>query len=189
MIRKKRTIFFNSIIIALLLTIGFGCTPSIRRMMPNMDKAKLSHNNKSIKILEASGQKIKNAGHIFDVQLTNLNSKKLTKLIRVSFEKSGMFKKVVLDGSADYALTANIKYQAQRSDTYAAVESLIRIQYEIYQVNTNQVIWQDEIVSKNTVKFFQKLNGKSRAVKSLEGAVKKNMTELINKVSQINFLP
>jgi len=169
----------------LLLLISVGCSPSIKRMIPNTNNLTLNSKQKSIKILEATGNKVEKGKLIMSVQLMNLEPEDLTILIRDSFTKTGLFSKVVLSGEADYTLSANIKYQSQRAHTNAAVETFLRIEYKIINYDQTQVVWEEEIGSSNDVKITQKLNGITRSVHSFEGAVRQNIERLIQKISKL----
>ena len=166
-----------------------GCgSLSVDRMIPEHQKMNFKTNGYTIIIGAITARSPENMDRMSDHLLfgdnIKLDSETLKKAITVMMEQSQLFKNVVMVGKADYELNANIALQGQRVLYSMTTESLIKISYKLVKVDSNEIIWQEDINTTGSCTIKEAYPAVTRANTAVERAVKKNLLQCIKGISK-----
>lgn len=157
--------------IAALLLVGCGGI-EVKDMVPESTDTGGKRFEQSLKIVEPiGGQK-----SVFGVQ-DYVENQEMHGALMGAFEKANLFASVTDSGTADLELHTEIIEVAPSGGfnfTFAFVT-----QYWLVDPKTGEEIWRKGINSRNEEKLSETWSGSSRAVKALEGAVRDNISRLI----------
>lgn len=171
-----------------LLVFLNGCASlSVEKMVPEPGKMKLITKNNTIKIgsitaNDEDGMKRMEKFLLFGGNI-KLESEILKKALAASIKNSQLFKRVVLSGTADYEINANIDLQGQRALYSGKVESLIKINYELVKYISNEIVWKKDFKTTGNCTIEEVYPAVERTNTAVERAVNKNLLKCIYGIS------
>lgn len=179
---------FRFLALPIFLVSLYGCASlSPEKMVPEHSKMNFKTNNYTLKIGAITANYEEGIERMEDFLLFGDNIKidgeTLKKAITAMMEKSLLFKNVVLVGSADYELNANIDLQGQRALYSGKIESLIRISYDLIKISSNEIVWKDDFNTTGGCTIQEAYPAVTRTNTAVERAVKKNLLKCIKAIS------
>lgn len=182
---KTRTFVALSILSIFL----FGCASlSVEKMVPDNNKMNFKKHDKTIKIGVVTVNNEEGIERMDDFLLfgdnIKLDNQILKEAITAMIEQSQLFKTVVLEGTADYEINANIDLQGQRALYSGTIESLIKISYELVDVGFNESVWKNGFKTTGSCTIQEAYPAVTRTNTAVERAVKKNLLKCINEISK-----
>lgn len=99
-----------------------------------------------------------------------------------ALQKSGLFRAVVTEGSADLEMSAEFVAQGQGAGlNYLAA---LVVEYLIVDSTSQDEVWSDSFNSRHEVTVGQSISGATRTVKAAEGSVRKNLEQLLHSLGE-----
>ncbi len=157
--------------IAALLLAGCGGI-EVKDMVPESTNTTGKRFEQSLKIVEPIGGR----KSVFAVQ-DYVENQEMHETLMGAFEKANLFASVTDSGSADLELHTEIIEVAPSGGfnmTFAFVT-----QYWLVDPTSGEEIWRKGINARNEERLSETWSGSARAVKALEGAVRDNISRLI----------
>jgi len=169
---RINTLFFT--ISVCLLTAALGCanTPSSTKMVPAFDYSKLPRTGKTLSIVPPRVQEQKRA----DTSSRKIKAEDFQAALLRCLQSSGMFRQILVQYDGDYQLHAEIVSPKVIPGFTANV--VLFVHYSLTDTVSKETVWKEGIVSQ-----YNGYGGDLTAV--LEGAVRANLTNLLQKISQV----
>lgn len=156
---------------ALLLT---GCGgPAVKNMVPETTPLATPRFDATIFVGAVSGAQKETFGGPSQVQ-----NDRFRETLAESLRASGLFRAVVPAEPAKYRITADLVAQGQAEGL--DYEQALVVEYVITDTSTSTVAWRQGFNSKHKVTLAQEFAGAARTVKAQEGAVRKNLKQLLD---------
>jgi len=167
--------------IVLLAIALAGCSGiDTKRMVPEHSERSASRFDYSLKIVQPiGGQK-----SVFGVQ-DYVENGELHDALLNTMSGSGLFASVTDKGNADRELHSEIIAVAP-SGGYNMTFAFVT-QYWIIDPANGDEVWRKGINARHEVKVSETWSGSARAVQALEGAVRKNLQQLVEELSSAEF--
>ena len=164
-------------VIAFLAIALAGCSGiDTRRMVPEQSAQPAPRFDYSLKVVQpVGGQK-----SVFGVQ-DYVENRELHDALLNTMTGSGLFASVTDEGKADRELHSEIIAVAP-SGGYNMTFAFVT-QYWIIDPTTGDEVWRKGINARHEVKVSETWSGSARAVQALEGAVRKNLQQLVEALS------
>ena len=96
---------------------------------------------------------------------------------------TGLFTEVKTDGVADYSLSSEVIGQRMLGTMYNITLFLIR--YELTDLNSNKVLWRENVFSHHELSAADVFMGMERTKQTVEVGTRKNMAQLGTKVGEV----
>ena len=176
--RKNIDCGYSIIAMAIAALFLAGCGGiEVKRMVPESTNTSGKHFDQSLKIVEPiGGQK-----SVFGVQ-DYVENQEMHGALMGAFEQASLFSSVTDSGTADLELHTEIIEVAPSGGfnmTFAFVT-----QYWLVDTKTSEEIWRKGINARNEERVSETWSGAARAVKALEGAVRDNISRLIEELAK-----
>ncbi len=183
---KQRVLIILAIVFTFLL-LSSCASLSVEKMIPEHSNMNFRKNEYIIKIGEITANNPEDMEAMSDFLLfgdnIKLDSKTFKNAITTMLKQSQLFKNVVMKGVADYELKANIELQGQRALYSMTIESLIKVNYELLKVGSNEIVWRDAINTTGRCTVKEEYPAVTRTNTAVERAVKKNLLKCITEIS------
>ncbi len=164
---------FPTVLLAVVALILAGCGGiEVKDMVPESTDTGGKRFEQSLKIVEPIGGR----KSVFGVQ-DYVENGEMHGALMGAFEKANLFASVTDSGTADLELHTEIIEVAPSGGmnmTFAFVT-----QYWLVDPKTGDEIWRKGVNARNEEKLSETWSGAARAVKALEGAVRDNISRLI----------
>jgi len=168
-------------LLILLALVCTGCPLSVKSeaMLPLVPMAvHKSTSDIAIAVLGATDVSAPKPIHISDEDFTQS--------LRESFEKSGLFRKVVTDTQAAYQLQAvfvQMDEQIFGLDMTASME----VNYTLASTSPKKVLWEKGVATSHTTAFGESLISATRLRLATEGAARRNIEQAIQEISKLKL--
>ena len=166
-------------VVAALLLAGCGGI-EVKDMVPESTNTSGMRFEQSLKIVEPIGGR----KSVFGVQ-DYVENQEMHGALMAAFQKSNLFSSVTDSVSADLELHTEIIEVAPSGGfnmTFAFVT-----QYWLVDPKTGEEIWRKGINARNEERLSDTWSGAARAVKALEGAVRDNISRLIDELAEADL--
>lgn len=152
-------------------------------LVPPHPVAAARHLDRTLRVAPVTREKTRAAGSDLGAQFV-IDSEPFQEALVASFEDSGIFGGVEPAGPADYELRAHIVSQQTQLSGFATTTSTVVVSYRLRESAGDQEVWHDTIVSQASVedRGVEGLSGSSR--KSLERAAQRNISEMLEELSE-----
>ena len=170
MVNTIKTYLALAGIVSLLLS---SCTSlSEERMVPEFKKTAYESSQKKLRVNVLVG-----VFHYVEsgFQQENLDAEMLQKALVLTMDRSRIFKEIVFSEQSDYELIAEKKRQT--------IKVVLGISYKLKDSKTNELLWQEEILTLGMCTIKEAYNGYTRCNTALERALKKSLKKSLKKIS------
>jgi len=170
-----KTILF--LLVAAAIT-GCATPASVTHMVPPIDTASLISTDKTLMVAEVRGGEKTNP-----MGFSKIESEGFQEALLYTLNGSGMFKRVFVGERGDYELRTEII--SQKLNPGFTMTAVLFVNYRLIETQSNKELWEESILSQYDAEFKEAFVGVERAKKANEGAVRDNLTQLLNKLSDI----
>ncbi len=170
------------ILFLLVILIMSGCAeryiPTEEKMIPTVTRSNYFSSDKMLRL--ESGEELRDEKTEFWTGDFKIDPE-FEDALRKALTDSGIFKQIVTDQKADYQL----KYEILSQEVQISFKSTatVFIYYSLIEITTNQVVWEESLVSQYSVGIEKALERPLRARLAKEGAVRDNLSQLLEKLS------
>lgn len=171
--RSKYTTQLAYAVVALLMT---GCSIKTEGLIPDQPVETGRQIDKTVKVMPVEGGHASKFGR--EAYITN---EQYRDALQQTLVDSRVFSQVVDSGAADWELHSEIitiTTEAGLSPTYAIV-----VQYWLVDPKTGMEFWRKGINTRHHVEWNEAFAGGTRIIMAVEGATKKNLTQLVQALS------
>ncbi|MEZ5542100.1 MAG: hypothetical protein R3F42_08655 [Pseudomonadota bacterium] len=157
-----------------------ACSIKTEGLIPDRPVAVTRQIDKTVRVMEVAGGHASKFGR--EAYITNTQYQEA--LYR-TLADSLLFSRVVDSGDADWNLHSEIitiTTEAGISPTYAIV-----VQYWLVDPRTGEEIWRKGINTRHHVEWNEAVAGGTRVIMAVEGATKKNLTQLVQALASANL--
>jgi hypothetical protein len=166
----------TQLVIAFLALLIAGCSIKTEGLIPDQPVHTGRQIDKTVKVMPVEGGHASRFGR--EAYITN---EQYRDALRQTLVDSRIFSQVVESGSADWELHSEIitiTTEAGISPTYAIV-----VQYWLVDPQSGKEIWRKGINTRHHVEWNEAFAGGTRIIMAVEGATKKNLTQLVQALS------
>lgn len=171
--RNEIASMYSTTFLAIASLVLAGCGGiAVKDMVPESTDIGGKHFEQSLKIVEPiGGQK-----SVFAVQ-DYVENPEMHGALMGAFEKANLFASVTDSGTADLELHTEI-IEVAASGGFNMTVAFVT-QYWLVDPRSGDEIWRKGINARNEERLSETWSGSARAVKALEGAVRDNISQLI----------
>lgn len=165
----------NALLISSVLLLS-GCAISAKGLIPDPPVLPQRQIQKTVMVMPVEGGHASKFGR--EAYITN---EQYHEALRQALIDSKVFTQVVASGPADLKLHSEIitiTTEGGVSPFYAIV-----VQYWVTNSATSEEVWQTGINTRHQVKWNEAFAGGTRIIMAVEGATKKNLTQLIEELA------
>jgi hypothetical protein len=169
MVKNHRT---TPLLIAALALLIAGCSIKTEGLIPDQPVEAGRQIDRTVKVMPVEGGHASKFGR--EAYITNAQ---YGEALHRTLVDSRIFNRVVESGDADWDLHSEIitiTTEAGVSPTYAIV-----VQYWLVDEKTGEEIWRKGINTRHHVNWNEAFAGGTRIIMAVEGATKKNLTQLV----------
>ncbi|MCB1870125.1 MAG: hypothetical protein KDI43_16810 [Gammaproteobacteria bacterium] len=169
---RHRTCFM----LIFLTLVLFGCSIKTEGLIPDQPIETARQFDKTVKVMEVEGGHASKFGR--EAYITN---EQYRDALFQTLMDAKIFSGVAKSGNADWNLHSEIitiTTEAGVSPTYAIV-----VQYWLVDPQTGEEIWRKGINTRHHVNWNEAFAGGTRIIMAVEGATKKNLTQLVQELS------
>jgi hypothetical protein len=165
--------------------LAAGCAALVNPelMVPKLSARPAARIDKTVAVAKVTGGKE-------DIPLTDqfmfeIGNEQFQAALIQTLDASGLFRSVLRTGTSDYQLEARIvSRQPQRAGFLTVTSSLI-VNYRLRETSSGRDVWHETIISQETAEGAPFTEGVPGAIKkSLAGAARQNLAEMIAKLSR-----
>ena len=156
-----------------LILLIAGCSITTEGLIPDQSLETRRQINKIVKVMPVEGGHASKFGR--EAYITN---EQFGEALQQTLADSRIFNRVIESGDADWDLHSEIitiTTEAGISPTYAIV-----VQYWLIDERTGEEIWRKGINTRHHVNWNEAFAGGTRIIMAVEGATKKNLTQLVH---------
>ena len=181
--RAPRNTFSRSVVGAVLATLALlqtGCAIKTDGLVPDPPVGVETRLDSSVRVMPVAGGRPSSFGR--EAYITNAQYREA--LYRTLVD-AGLFREVVLDGDTDWQLHSEIitiTTEGGVSPLYAIV-----VQYWLVDPRSGDEVWRKGINTRHQVKWNEAFAGATRIIRAVEGATKKNLTQLVTELSRADL--
>lgn len=158
--------------------LSCAAAPDVTNMIPSPPPTTV-HTDKVLRVGEVTGGQTTNP-----LMQSMIDDAGFRQALIETLQKSGLFSSVVTgDSTADYELRAEIVSQEVQG-MYDATATLF-VNYRLLELPSNQEIWKENLLSRYMAEFEESFVGVERRRKANEGAVRENLNQLVERLSQV----
>lgn len=164
------------LLLTLLLLVFAGCSIKTEGLVPDQPVAAARQIDRTVKVMMVEGGHASKFGR--EAYITN---EQYHEALRKTLTDSHLFTRVVESGTADWELHSEIitiTTEAGISPTYAIV-----VQYWLVDPHTGEEFWRKGINTRHHVEWNEALASATRIIMAVEGATKKNLSQLVHELS------
>ena len=159
----------------------YGCSNvNTKEMIPEDVFASEIQLSKSLGITVTGGQDT-----VFGMYAT-VNAAEFAIPLVAALQDLGLFRSIV-DLTPDYVLEANISAQSQTTDKLDYT-GLMTVSYRLLDSDSQALLWADTIKTQHTATLSDAFSGVKRTTMAREGAVRKNIALLIERLQSSSYL-
>lgn len=170
------------VLILLALPILAGCTltPDRGDMVPPTYRIKERHQG-TVQIQVSGGQEAsRQPGGAIG---WNLPDELFAEALAEALTKSGLFSRVASGGEADYRIQVTLKRLLQPPGGVGEMESQLGAMWVLKDAKSDEVLWQDFIVTTGLTSFSEAPSGATRLKRSMARAANSNIFRAIHEIS------
>lgn len=178
--RAPRNTFSYSVagaVLAMLTLLLTGCAIKTDGLVPDPPVGVETRLDSSVRVMPVAGGRSSSFGR--EAYITN---EQYREALYRTLADAGLFREVVLDGSADWQLHSEIitiTTEGGVSPLYAIV-----VQYWLVDPRSGEEIWRKGINTRHQVKWNEAFAGATRIIRAVEGSTKKNLSQLVIALSR-----
>jgi hypothetical protein len=170
----------GQLLVTLIALVLAGCSINSSGLVPDQPVETHRLIDKSVRVMNVEGGHTSKFGR--EAYITN---KQYHEALFKTLVDARLFSRVVESGSADWDLHSEIitiTTEAGISPTYAIV-----VQYWLVDPRTGEEIWRKGINTRHHVDWNEAFAGGTRIIMAVEGATKKNLTQLVQSLASIDL--
>lgn len=165
------------LILACLNLASCARDPEVTAMVPEPPASLPTGSDKTVAIIRAQGGEDTN---LFIAP--SLGDAGFRKALHVALERAGFFKGVYLDQNADYLLYPEVI--TQELIPGLKMTAVLHARYRLIEAWSQKKLWEDRILTVYDADLGEGLYGLTRARAALEGAVRKNLKKLVQRLTK-----
>lgn len=173
---KRKSAYSATLSLVLFALLSAGCAIKTQGLIPDQDIEAVRPIDKTVQVMPVEGGHASKFGR--EAYITN---EQYRDALRQTLLDAKSFSRVVDTGDADWNLHSEIitiTTEAGISPTYAIV-----VQYWLVDPRTGTEIWRKGINTRHHVEWNEAFAGATRIIMAVEGATKKNLTQLVRELS------
>jgi len=174
-------------IAAIGIAFGGGCAATVNpeQMVPRSLAPAGRRSERTVSVAAVTGGAEPNKLVVELMDQVNIGNAEFRVALIKALEASGVFREVLTTETSDYQLDAHIVSQQPQRAGFLTVTSSFVVNYSIRETGSNREVWRDTIISHETAEGAPFTEGVPGAMKkSLAGAARQNLTEMIEKISR-----
>ena len=181
--RAAKRIMLNPLagaVLAMLTLLLTGCAIKTDGLVPDPPVGVETRHASSLRVMPVAGGRASSFGR--EAYITNAQYREA--LYRTLVD-AGLFREVSLDGDADWQLYSEIitiTTEGGVSPRYAIV-----VQYWLVDPDSGEEIWRKGINTRHQVMWNEAFAGATRIIRAVEGATKKNLSQLVAALSRADL--
>ena len=167
------------------MTSGCVATVNPELMVPTFSAQAVARSDKTVAVEKVTGG---SEGGTFTMEMMDqvtIGNEQFQAALIQALESSGLFRSVVTTEAGDYQFEARIvSMQPQRAGFLTVTSSLV-VNYRLRETGSGRDVWHEAIISQETAEGAPFTEGVPGAIKkSLAGAARQNLAEMIEKLSR-----
>jgi hypothetical protein len=165
------------LILACLNLAACARDPEVTAMVPEPPESLPTGSDKTVAIIRAQGGEDTN---LFIAP--SLGDAGFRKALHLALERAGLFKGAYLDQNADYLLYPEVI--TQELIPGLKMTAVLHARYRLIEAWSQKKLWEDRILTVYDADLGEGLYGLTRARAALEGAVRKNLKKLVQRLAK-----
>jgi hypothetical protein len=164
-----------------------GCAELVRPelMVPQLSARPAARIDKTVAVAKVTGGVEASTPLTARKFVVEIGNEEFQAALIQALDASGLFRSVLRTETSDYQLEAHIvSMQPQRAGFLTMTSSLV-VNYRLREIGTGRDVWHETIISQETAEGAPFTEGLPGAIKkSLAGAARQNLAEMIEKLSR-----
>jgi hypothetical protein len=165
------------LILACLNLAACAREPEVPAMVPEAPESSPTGSEKTVAIIRAQGGEDTNP-----FIAPSLGDAEFRKALHLALERAGLFKGAYLDQNADYLLYPEVI--TQELIPGLKMTAVLHARYRLIEAWSQKKLWEDRILTIYDADLGEGLYGLTRARAALEGAVRKNLKKLVQRLAK-----
>jgi len=181
---KRTESLFTALSLVIITVVAVSCArPAVKNMIPPLYSLDLISTDKTVKVADVKGGRKPQFGG-----METIDNETFKEALINTLEQARLFKEITTDKKADYELYVEIITQNMKTRASLAYTVLLYINYTLVKTDSNEEIWQRKIKSRYEATVEEAFSGATRMVRALEGSVKDNLSQLLQRLSKLPHL-
>jgi hypothetical protein len=177
----------GAIVVTFAVVLAGGCTTAVspELMVPNASAAPVRRTERTITVAPVTNEGKTNTVALELTDQFRIGNEQFQAALVKALTASGLFGAVANAGAGDYELQTHIVSQQSQRTGFLAASSSVMIDYRLRERATGSEVWHDTIITEDAAEGAPFTEGVPGAVrKALAGAARRNVAEMLEKVSE-----